>query len=105
MSKINSRQKGARGEREWVQFLRDKGFDAYRSQQFCGKAGDADVVCGSLPFHFEVKRVETFSVYKALEQARRDCAKGKMPVVAHKRNRKQWIVVIEANDFFNYILK
>jgi hypothetical protein len=49
--------------------------------------------------HWEVKRAETFSPYKALEQARNDARKGKMPVVAHRRNEAEWIIVLSAEDF------
>ena len=41
---MNSRQKGARGERELAGILRDYGFDSRRGQQYCGLNGDADVI-------------------------------------------------------------
>jgi hypothetical protein len=34
--RINSRQKGARGERQWRDELRAHGYDARRGQQFSG---------------------------------------------------------------------
>ena len=40
---INSRAKGADGEREIASILRDYGYDARRGQQYCGANGDADV--------------------------------------------------------------
>lgn len=40
----NSRQKGARGERELARILREYGYDCRRGQQYCGANGDADVV-------------------------------------------------------------
>lgn len=102
---INSKQKGARGEREFAGWLRDNfGVEARRSQQFCGRpessdsAGVPDVVCNDLPdVHFEVKAVEKLNVHKALSQAQRD-AHDKIPVVAHKKNRTPWLLTLKADD-------
>ena len=33
---MHSKQKGARGEREFAEFLRDRGIEAGRGQQFSG---------------------------------------------------------------------
>lgn len=110
MSKF-SRDKGKRGEREWAKFLRDHGIEARRGVQHKGGPGSPDVE-SSLPFHFEVKRTERFSVYDALEQARIDlsemiplqgsrvlCAP---PVaVAHKRNGKPWVVCMYADEWLS----
>jgi hypothetical protein len=102
MAKINSRAKGARGERELAHFLTEEGFPAKRGVQFSqGKFGltEADVVCDSLPLHVECKRVEAGNPYNWLDQAKRDAKEGKLPVVFHKRNDHRWIVVISATDF------
>jgi Holliday junction resolvase len=100
---MNSRAKGARGEREWRDQLRTAGFDARRGQQFAGGSDSPDVVCPDLPgLHFEVKRVEAGNPYVWMQQAMRD-AGTKMPVVAHKRNGQQWLVVLNADDFFTLI--
>jgi hypothetical protein len=101
---INSRQKGARGEREWRDQLRNEGFDARRGQQFSGGAESPDVICDSLPgIHWEVKRVERGNPYDWIMQAKRDAGDSKMPVVAHKRNGEDWLCIISANDFFQLI--
>src|SRR5262245_23870546 len=72
--RVNSRQKGARGERLWRDELRANGYAARRGQQFSGSPGSPDVVCEALPWiHFEVKVVEKLNVQAAMEQARRDC--------------------------------
>lgn len=98
---INSRAKGARGEREWRDQLRNAGFDARRGQQFSGGADSPDVICESLPgLHFEVKRVEAGNPYIWMNQAERDAGSKKMPVVAHKRNGQDWLCIIRAEDFF-----
>lgn len=101
---INSRQKGARGEREWRDQLRNEGFDARRGQQFSGGSESPDVICESLPgIHWEVKRVERGNPYDWMMQANRDAGDSKMPVVAHKRNGKDWLCVLRAEDFFQLI--
>lgn len=41
---MNSRTKGAAGERELASKLREYGFEARRGQQYSGANGDADVV-------------------------------------------------------------
>lgn len=98
---INSRAKGARGEREWRDQLRNAGFDARRGQQFSGGADSPDVICESLPgLHWEVKRVEAGNPYIWMNQAERDAGDKKMPVVAHKRNGQDWLCIIRAEDFF-----
>ena len=99
MSKINSRAKGADGERELAKFLTNHGFKARRGQQFSGIEG-RDVVCESLPIHIECKRVEKFKLYDALEQAERDTA-GEMPVVFHRRNRNKWVCILDAEDLLS----
>lgn len=94
---LNSRQKGARGERELAGLLREYGFDARRGQQFCGANGDADVI-STLPLHIECKRVEKLNIYDAVAQAKRD-SKGKTPAVFHRKNNCEWLVTMSMTDF------
>lgn len=93
---INSRQKGAQGEREFAAVLNERGLEARRGQQFSGGSDSPDVVCLGLPgVHFEVKRVQAGNPYTWLEQACRDSAgTGKIPVVAHRRNGKNWMALL-----------
>lgn len=77
---INSRNKSKNGELEFAKFLTYHGFKARWGQQFSGSLDSPDVVCESLPFHFEIKRTERFKPYDAIEQAKRDCS-DKIPVV------------------------
>jgi hypothetical protein len=100
---MNSRQKGARGERQWRDELRAAGYDARRGQQFSGSPDSPDVVCGSLPWaHFEVKLVERLNIYEAMEQAIRD-GRSKIPFVVHRRNHWPWLVTMEAGTFFRLL--
>lgn len=115
---INSRSKGARGEREWRDELRAQGYmRARRGQQFAGGPDSPDVVCDELKhIHFEVKRTEKLNVYDAYAQAVRDARyvttdehgqpyrdETKTPVVAHKRNNRPWLVIMGADTFFQML--
>lgn len=91
---VNSRNKGAAGERELAGKLRDYGYDARRGQQYSGANGDADVV-GLPGIHIEVKRVERLNIDEAMEQARRDAREGEIPVVFHRRNGQPWKVTMD----------
>lgn len=94
-----SRDKGQRGELEVRNILREFGFSkARRGQQYCGANGDADVV-GLPGIHIEVKRTERFNLYDALAQAKADKRAGELPVVFHRKNRCEWVVVQPAEDW------
>ena len=96
------RNKGARGERELARALLKLFGDAvepgsiYRSVQYCGKEGSGDVL-GVPGVHIESKRTEKLSIYKAMSQAQDDCGKD-IPIVCHKRNLEQWLVICELHD-------
>lgn len=92
-----SRRKGAVGERELAGFLSEHGHPARRGQQFSGSPESPDVVCPTLPFHFEVKRTEALRLHEAMAQAVAD-AGDKVPVVAHRRSRGEWLAVIRLGD-------
>lgn len=95
---MNSRNKGAAGERELAAVLREYGFDTRRGQQYCGANGDADVV-GLPGVHIECKRVEKLNIDNAIEQAISDSKNNEMPAVFHRKNRKKWLVTISLEDF------
>lgn len=100
---MNSRAKGARGERQWRDELRANGYDARRGQQFSGSPDSPDVICDALPWaHFEVKAVEQLNIEDAIAQARRD-AGAKVPFVAHKRNFRPWLVTMTSETFFRLL--
>ena len=127
---MNSREKGKRGERQWRDELRANGYAARRGQQFAGSADSPDVVCEQLRWiHFEVKAVERLNIEDAMEQARRDCqaqngkrerqttspgplspcGEGndarmqKVPIVAHRRSFRPWLVTMTAETFFRLL--
>ena len=106
---MTSREKGKRGERQWRDELRANGYHARRGQQFSGSPDSPDVVCEELDWlHFEVKAVERLNIEDAMEQARRDAGASrtgqqKIPVVAHKRSFRPWLVTITAEVFFQFL--
>jgi len=95
---INSRQKGARGERELSSKLKEYGYETRRGQQYCGSNGDADVV-GLPGIHIECKRVEKLNLYDALAQAKSDANKGETPTVFHRKDRSEWLVTMSLDDW------
>lgn len=94
----NSRQKGARGERELAAVLREHEYDCRRGQQYCGANGDADVV-GLPGIHIECKRVESLNIHKAIEQAKSDARENELPAVFHRKNGKPWLVTMTLEDW------
>lgn len=99
---INSREKGRKGETELAKILRERGYEARRGQQFCGANGDADVV-GLPGYHIECKRVEKLNLEAAMEQSKRDARQGEIPIVAHRKNRHEWLVTLRLEDFLDII--
>ena len=102
MGKINSRAKGARGEREWAKVCREHGYaDVRRTVQYCGKTGDASDCVGLPGIHQEVKRTNCLQIYNAMDQAIRDAGKsGNIPIVCHRRDNCRWLVIMTAEDWF-----
>lgn len=95
--RINSLRKGKRGELEWVQFLKENGFDCRRGRQYNGIEGE-DVV-GLPGIHQEVKRVEKLKIHDAISQSIQDAKNDDIPIVAHRKNRAKWLVTLQAEDF------
>ena len=96
---MNSREKGAAGERELAQILRAYGFEARRGQQFSGASGDPDIVTNMPDIHIECKRVERLNIYEAMAQSINDARIGETPVVMHRKNREEWLVSMRLGDF------
>lgn len=96
---INSRAKGARGEREFANLLTYYGYPARRGQQFSGSKDSPDVVCDSLRrVHWECKLTQRLDLSGAMQQATRD-AGDKMPLVASRRNGEDWLITMRVSDF------
>jgi len=100
---INSRDKGARGERAFRDYLISKGYEARRGQQFSGSQDSPDVIHNIPDTHFEVKCVESLNIRKALAQAHRDAPNKRFRIVAHKTNRGDWLVTMLADEYITLI--
>ena len=95
---VNSRAKGARGEREFAKVCRNEGYEVRRGQQFSGLEGE-DVV-GLDKVHVEVKRVNKLNIEKAMEQSIRDAKESQIPIVAHRKDNCNWLITMKVEDWF-----
>ncbi len=97
---VNSKQKGARFERQLAGMFRDYGYDARRTAQYCGNTGDAADVVG-LPFiHVEAKHQETMRLMDWMVQAQHDAnGSGNLPAVFHKKNSCPVMVTMMFSDW------
>lgn len=86
---INSKQKGARFERQLSGLLREHGFESRRGQQYCGANGDADVI-GVPGVHIEAKAVERLNIHEAMDQSVSDARDGEIPVVIHYQRKRRY---------------
>lgn len=98
---VNSKQKGARFERQLAIVFREYGFsEARRTAQYCGKSGDAADVMGLPGIHVEAKHQERMSLYDWMDQAKRDAAgTGNLPAVFHKKNNAEILVTVQLDTF------
>jgi len=92
--------KGKRGEREFANYLKSKDIDARRGQQHKGTSDSPDVI-SEMPYHIEVKRVEALHLYPSLEKAKEEG--DKTPIVAHRKNNKDWVIILYADDFIDMV--
>ena len=100
-----SKNKGKVGEREVTNILKDHGWEARRGQQFQGGTDSPDVVHNIPDTHIEVKRTESLSLYKAMEQARIDSKPHEAPTVWHRRSQQKWLVIMDFEDYLKLIDK
>lgn len=94
---INSKKKGATGERELANKLKEYGYSCRRGQQYNGLEGE-DVI-GLKGIHIECKRVERLDLGSAMFQAKKDTKKGQLPAVFHRKNHSNWLVTMELSDW------
>ena len=93
-----SREKGKRGEREASSFFKPYGYDTRRGVQYHGGPDSPDVV-GLPDMHIEVKRVESLQLYKAMAQSKEDAGAVEFPIVMHRKNNQQWVIIQPAEDW------
>lgn len=95
-----SQRKGAVGERELANILRDVyGYEVKRGSVFLHQS---DMI-GLMGIHPEVKRVEHLNIHTAMEQAKEEAKKRKdgLPTVFHRRNRTEWLVTMRLEDWID----
>lgn len=97
---VNSRRKGAAGERELAHKLNEYGYNTRRTVQYNGKAEDGQADLLGLPgIHIECKRVEKLNLYDAMAQAIHDAKNGELPSVFHRKNHCEWLVTLRLDDW------
>ena len=99
----SSQRKGADGERELSNILKEYGFDVRRGQVF---NHESDMV-GLEGIHPEVKRVEKLNVSAAMKQAVTEAQirKDGTPAVFHRRNYEGWLVTMRLEDWIEIYRK
>ena len=96
---VNSKQKGARYEREVALLLRNHGYEARRSVQYSGRVEESADVVGLPYIHIECKHYANRAFdYDWLDQAKRD-AKDNIPVVIHRTDNHRNIVTMDFEDW------
>lgn len=102
MPKINSRAKGASGEREFCQWLFDN-FDIDvkpKRNLVQTREGGADVIFAD--FAFEIKRCQKLELFNWWMQIQKATQHGdaldKEPIVAFRQNGKDWEFLISAKN-------
>jgi hypothetical protein len=96
--KLNSRAKGASGERQAAKAWSETfNVSARRGCQFSGGPESPDIVTDHKEIHVEVKRTEKGNPYNWIAQAVVD-ARGKIPCVLHRRNNEEWILILRLED-------
>lgn len=96
---LNSKQKGKRFELALAAKIREYGFEARRTAQYCGNTGDASDVVGLPGIHIEAKHQEQMRLYEWMEQAVRDHTTGTLPAVFHKKNNADILVTMRFEDW------
>jgi hypothetical protein len=92
------REKGRKGEAEVAAVYRSHGLTVRGLEA----TGDHVLVCdagGRLTIHSEVKRQETARPWAWWEQASSEAEPGSVPVVAFRRNRSPWLVMLSLDRF------
>jgi hypothetical protein len=97
-----SRKKGQRGElAACAELAALFGWRCRRTQQFCGKSGDAaDIVCEDTPsIFYEIKRVNKLNVPRAMAIAANQSGR-RVPVLLHRPDRcaAGWMLTIKLSD-------
>ena len=97
---VNSKQKGARFERALAKAFREQGYEARRTQQYCGATEESSDVIGLPYIHVEAKHYAKKAFdYEWMYQAKRE-AKDSIPAVFHKTDNHEILVTMTLDDWF-----
>lgn len=101
MSGKTSQAKGRAAERELARILQGYGYPVEPGQAV--SYGATPDLTGLPGVHIEVKRQEKQNIYEWMGQARRDADKFRdgLPAVFWRKNRCQWLVVMDFRDWIN----
>jgi len=100
---MNSKAKGARGERMLAALLTAAGFPARRGQQFHGGSESPDIICPALArWHWEAKFTEHCRLDDWLKQVEAD-SNGKPSIIAWKRSHNPWLAVVKLDTLIDLI--
>jgi len=104
MSK-SQQHKGRAGELELVRVLNDHNIPARPGDPV--SYGTTPDVVGVPGIHCEVKRVEKLNIQTAIDQAVQDADRFQdgAPAVFHRRNRKQWLVTMQLDDWLKFYME
>lgn len=99
-----SRNKGAVGEREFAEKLGSLlGTKLQRGIQYRDGGKEAGDIIGLDRIHVEVKRTEALHLWRAIDQANADAPPGTVPIVAHRPNRRPWLLIFEADRLLELV--
>jgi hypothetical protein len=99
---MNSRAKGKRGEREFIdRHLAAVWPDACRNLDQYGDDKRDVLRCAGI--HWQIKRTERLDLWAAIAQAQTEAIDGDLPVVAFRRNRSAWFCIVEADTLIELL--
>jgi Holliday junction resolvase len=95
------RNKGATGERELAALLSDALGRVVKRNLGQAREGGCDI--NIQHWNIECKRQEKIKIYDWMQQAKESCAAGQSPVVAFRKNGKDWLVTMTLNDWIGLV--
>lgn len=103
----NPKAKGNKAERQFSELLRDYGLDDTAKRNYSSGSGiQKSDVHNKLNYNIEVKHVEKLNIWKAIEQSQKDAEQTHTkPLIAFKKNRHDWWIVIPAWHWADLIRK
>ena len=100
-----SQRKGRSGEFELSRILNDAGIPT--SPGTALNFGTVPDLIGMPGIHIECKRNEHLNIYDAIDQAVKDAERfhDGVPAVFHRKNRRQWLVTMQLDDWLRFYLE